>query len=556
MKRLFQSLLLLLLLGAGEVLCANTPQTTGTALPRPKLVVGIVIDQMRWDYLYRYYDRYGEGGFRRMLSEGVSCENTLITHIPTSTGVGHATIYTGTTPAIHGIAGNNFTIQKTGEEMYCLDDRNVRPIGTTSDAGYMSPRNLMATTLTDELRISSNFHSKVISVSLKDRAAILPAGHASNAAYWFDSSIGRFISCSWYIDEIPQWLESFNDQDRARALLKGKWETLYDPESYTASTADDSPYEKPYIQGEKPTLPVDMERLFKEKGYDIIKSLPAGNTLTLELARAAIEGEQLGQRGITDFLAISCSSTDYVGHQFGPNAVETEDTYLRLDRDLASFFSYLDETLGKGQYTVFLTADHAATNNLSFQQDHKLPADGLNTAQATKMLRDSLQAYYNTGDLIRGISNYQVVLNYDAIRTHKVRKEVLKRQIINWLSDFPNVAYVVDQTRVESATLPQSLREKIRNGYYPERSGEIQILVDPGCYESNEGGNYRGTEHGTWGVQDSHIPLLFMGWGIEPAGRVFREVHMTDIAPTIATLLRIQMPNGCIGTAIPEVLKK
>lgn len=556
MKKPFRMLLLLLLLGAGEVLYASTPQNAGKALPRPKLVVGIVIDQMRWDYLYRYYDRYGDGGFRRFLAEGVSCENTMITHLPAYTGVGHATIYTGTTPAVHGIAANDFTIQKTGEAVYCVDDDTVEPIGSTSAAGRMSPRNLLASTVTDELRIGTQFRSKVISVSLKDRAAILPAGHAANGAYWFDSSTGRFISSSWYVEKLPGWLEDFNKQDRPRALMQGKWETLYAPETYTASTPDDTPYETPYFEGEQPVLPVDMERLLKEKGYESVKSLPAGNTLTLELARAAIAGEQLGQRGATDFLAVSCSSTDYVGHQFGPDAVETEDTYLRLDRDLAAFFAYLDQTVGKGQYTVFLTADHAGTNNLSFQQDHKLPVAGFSPARAGKMLRDSLQARYGRTDLIRGISNYQVVLNYDALRAGKINKERLKRQLIGWLADYPHVAYVVDQTRTADASIPEVVREKIRNGYYPKRSGEIQIIVEPGCFDTNEEGAYKGTSHGTWNPQDSHIPLLFMGWGIEPVGRLFREVHMTDIAPTIATLLRIQMPNGCIGQAIPEVLKQ
>ncbi len=555
MKKFLQSLLLLLLSGAGEVLFAQTPPT-GETLQRPKLVVGIVIDQMRWDYLYRYHDRYCEGGFRRMMNEGVSCENTFITHIPTYTGVGHATIYTGTTPSIHGIAANNFTDQATGRAIYCTDDPGVQPVGTQSKAGRMSPRLLLASTITDELRMASNFRSKVIGISLKDRASILPAGHMANGVYWYDPSIGRFISSSWYVDSLPGWLEDFNAQDPVRHLLQGYWETLYDPSTYTASTADDTPYETPFLDGQRPTLPVDMGQLFREKGYGIVRSLPAGNTLTLQLARAAIEGERLGQEGTTDFLAVSCSSTDYIGHQFGPNAVETEDTYLRLDRDLAGFFAYLDSTLGKGQYTVFLTADHAATNNLSFQQDHKLPVGAFNPDEATRMLRDSLIACYGTSNLIRGISNYQVVLNYDTIRARHILKDELKQRLVGWLQAWPHVAYVVDQTRVESSTLPALLREKIRNGYNPRRSGEIQIIVDPGCYETSEQNGFRGTTHGTWGAQDCHIPLLFMGWGIEPAGRLLREVHMTDIAPTLATLLRIQMPNGCIGSTISEVLKK
>lgn len=556
MKNLRAYWFLLLFLGVGTFLCASAPKGKQETLPRPKLVVGIVIDQMRWDYLYRYYDRYGNGGFRRMLREGVSCENTMLVHLPSYTAVGHATLYTGTTPAIHGIAANDFTDRQSGHSMYCVSDREVETVGSASGAGHMSPRNLLASTITDELRIASNFRSKVIGISLKDRASILPAGHAANAAYWYDSSNGAFITSTFYMKELPQWLKNFNAKDRPRALMHGLWNTLYPAETYTASTPDDSPYESAYLRGMRPTLPVDMDTLFARRGYDIVKSLPAGNTLTLEMARAAIEGESLGQDDQTDFLAISCSSTDYIGHQFGPNSVEIEDTYLRLDKDLSDFFQYLDRAIGKGQYTVFLSADHAATNNLSFQQDHGLTVDGFHIPAAEKALRDTLQSRYGNPKLIKGISNYQVVLDYEAIRQAGLDKEDVKQTLILALEKQPRVAYAIDQEKVDIAPLPDPIKEKVRNGYNRRRSGEIQILVDPGCHEVWSGSPYRGATHGTWNTADTHIPLLFMGWGIQPIGRLFREIRMTDLAPTIATLLRIQMPNGCIGNVIPEVLQK
>lgn len=526
--------------------------TTDNALPRPKLVVGIVVDQMRWDYLYRFYERYGSGGFKRLLNEGFTCENTNIDYIPTVTAAGHTCIYTGSVPALHGIAGNDFIIQATGKSMYCTEDSTVETVGSTSAAGKMSPRNLLTTTVTDELRLATNFRSKVIGIALKDRGGILPAGHTANAAYWFDDKTGNWITSTYYMKQLPKWVNDFNDQKQAESYLKNDWTPIYPLNTYVQSSADNNRYEGKFAGTDAPTLPVRTSTLYKGN-MGMIRNTPYGNTLTLDLAVAAINGEQLGKNVATDFLAVSLSSTDYVGHQFGVNAVETEDTYLRLDRDLAAFFTFLDAKIGKGNYTVFLTADHGAAHNPGFLKDNRIPAGTWNSSAAQQELNKILEAKYQVKNLVISMDNYQVNFNNAAIKVQGLKEELLKSDCIAWLSKQPEVAFAVDMQQVQTANIPDELRTRIINGYNAERSGVIQIILKPGWFSGAASGT--GTTHGTWNPYDAHIPLVFMGWGIQH-GSLTRPTHMTDISATVAALLHIQAPNGSIGVPISEVLKK
>ncbi len=530
----------------------TSAQKTTNAIPRPKLVVGIVVDQMRWDYLYRYYDRYQPGGFKRLLNEGFSCENTYINYVPTVTAIGHSTVYTGSIPAIHGIAGNDFIIQATGERMYCTDDSTVQTVGSTSSAGKMSPRNLLASTITDELKLATNFRSKVIGVALKDRGSILPAGHIADAAYWFDNS-GNWITSTFYMNELPAWVKKFNDQKLAEKYLKQDWNTVYDINTYLQSAPDDNPYEGLYSGSSTPTFPVKTSGMFS-RNYDIIRTTPYGNTITADFAKAAIENEQLGKDDITDFLAVSFSSTDYIGHKVGVNAVEIEDTYLRLDRDLASLFTYLDAKVGKGNYTVFLTADHAAAHNPNFLQDNKMPAGYFNSGQVQKELNAELEKSYGVKNIVRSFSNTQVHLNYTVIEKNNLNEEAIRKSIVNFLWKVPKISFVVDNLKIGESGLPLLIAERIRNGYNARRSGIITFVLDPAYYS---GGSTKatGTTHGSWYSYDSHIPLLWMGWGVKQ-GSSNRPVNMTDIAPTVAALLHIQEPNGCVGKPIEEVIRK
>ena len=290
MNKVF-SFIALAFLGCGS---AAAQQVNASNVQRPKLVVGIVVDQMRWDYLYRYQKRYGEGGFKRLLNEGFSCENTRIPYVPSVTAIGHTCLYTGSVPSIHGIAGNNFV--KNGKKVYCTDDETVKPVGSSSKAGLMSPRNLWVTTLGDEMKIASNGRAKVVGVALKDRASILPAGHNPNGAYWFDDESGKFITSSYYMNQLPKWVEAFNNQHLPERYLSEKWNTLYPKNTYIESTEDENEYEDGIRKGVKATLPLNLPALYKKYGYSIIRKTPFGNSLTIDLAKAAVDGEQLGSK--------------------------------------------------------------------------------------------------------------------------------------------------------------------------------------------------------------------------------------------------------------------
>ena len=382
---------------------------------KPKLVVGLVIDQMRWDYLYRYSNLYGPDGFKRLLSQGFSCENTMIPYVPTYTAVGHTCVYTGSVPAITGIVGNNWFDKTTNRNVYCTDDSTVVSIGGTTNAGKMSPANLWTTTITDELRLSNNFKSKVIGIALKDRGAILPAGHSANAAYWYDEQVGKWISSSYYMQNLPTWVNQFNAKDLPSTYMSRDWNTILPMVKYDLSTADDKPYENT-IKGEKTVVfPHKLSLIGAADKYISFKTTPFANTYTFDFAKAAIENEALGRNTVTDFLAVSISSTDYIGHAFGPNSVEIEDTYLRLDKDIADFLTYLDKKLGAGNYLFFLTADHGVAHIPAFMKENKLPAGTFEDNDIAKQLNEVIETNFGIKKGVQAVLNYQVYLNDDLL---------------------------------------------------------------------------------------------------------------------------------------------
>jgi hypothetical protein len=431
--------------------------------------------------------------------------------------------------------------------VYCVEDKTVNTVGSSTALGKMSPRNMLVTSICDELRLATNFRSKVVGVSLKDRGSILPAGHSANAAYWYDNSAGSWITSTYYMNELPKWVNDFNTQKLVDKYYQQGWNLLYPVNTYIQSTEDEKKYEaKPF--GAK--FPYDMKN-FAGKDYGKIATTPMGNTLTAEFAKAAVTAEQLGADNITDFLAVSFSSPDYIGHTFGPNSVEAEDGFLRLDKELGSFLDFLDKKVGKNQYTVFLSADHGVAHTPEFSIENKLPGGRVFMAELTKQLNSKLNAKYKINNIIVSDDNYQLHLNHPSLDSAKIDEEEVIEWSVKTLSTEPVIARVFALEDLNEIPLNGTIRKMLNNGYYPRRNGEIQVILQPGYIDAYSS---TGTTHGLWNPYDAHIPLLWYGWGIKQ-GKTNRETYMTDIAATIAAMLHIQMPSGSVGNVIQEVMK-
>jgi predicted AlkP superfamily pyrophosphatase or phosphodiesterase len=521
------------------------------SLQRPKLVVGIVVDQMRWDYLYRYNDVFkATGGFKRMLNQGFTCENTFIPYTPTVTAAGHSCIYTGSVPAVHGIVSNYWWDEEKNKSMYCTDDDSAKTVGSSSAAGRMSPRNMYSTTIGDELRLATNFKSKVIGVAMKDRGSILTAGHSATAAYWYDYGTGNFVTSTYYMKELPAWATAFNKRKIVDSFYQLNW-NLYLPKSIYPNycTEDQKRYENKPLGADQPGFPYDLKR-YAGKDYGKIGYTPYGNTLTLMMTQTAVVAERLGKNTVTDFLAVSFSSPDYIGHAFGPNSWEQLDDYARLDETLGKLLDFLDGWVGKGNYTTFLTADHGVAHVPNFSIENKLPGGAYNDSGVVNRMNAALQQKYNKGRLIRDTYNYMVVYNDSLIEAAKLDKQEIMQWTIDYLGKQKEIAQVFPISQLQTFPLTAKQREMFNNGYYPSRCGDIQYILKPGYVE----GNGDGTSHGLWNPYDSHIPLVWYGWGINH-GKTNRETYMSDIAVTLAGLLHIQMPSGATGHVIEEVIK-
>ncbi len=525
----------------------SNAQSSKNKTDRPKLVVGIVIDQMRWDFLYRYYERYGNDGFKRLMNKGFNAENCQISYLPSYTACGHACVYTGSVPSLHGITGNSFYDRNIGKVINNVDDSTVQSVGTTTKAGRMSPKNLLTTTLGDEIKLASNFRSKVIGISAKDRGAILPGGHAADAAYWIDGNNGNFITSTHYMNTLPQWVVNFNNRKIPDSFYTIGWNTLYPINTYTQSTKDENDYESTPFGAAKKGFPYNLSENVGKNNLSIA-NIPQGINYTFMMAEEAIKNEQLGKRGETDMLAISISNTDYIGHSFGPNSIETEDSYLRLDAEIAKFLNYLDKTIGKNDYTVFLTADHGVAHVPQFDSLHNLPGGTFFDDKAKDNINELINTKYGIDKAVQTIINYQIFLNKKLTESDKA--EDVKKYIIEQLNKMPEVAYSFELAKANDYPMPARVREMVNNGYYYNRSGDIQIILKSGYFD----GWGKGTSHGMLYNYDTHIPMLFYGWGIKQ-GKTNRETYMTDLAPTISALLKIQMPSGCIGKVVTEALK-
>ena len=519
---------------------------------KPKLIVGIVVDQMRWDYINQFKTHFSsQQGFMRFINEGASCNNNFIPYVPTVTACGHAAVYTGSTPAIHGIAGNQWYDNYQQRTVYCVEDPTVVSVGVEgSPAGKMSPVNVWTTTLGDELKLANNFKSKVYGISIKDRGAIIPAGHSADGAFWYDSKSGNFISSSYYGKNLPKWVTEYNSQHRVDSFYTKGWKLSLANSVYESNCDGDiNAYESTPFGADQKGFPYTLNQ-FIGKDYAKISSTPYGNNIVLEMAEKTLVSAQLGKDDITDLLAISFSSPDYIGHSFGPNSWETLDSYIKLDAVIAQLFASLDQQVGKNNYTVFLTADHAVANIPDFSKEHKIPGGLISEAGIKKELGQLLLKQGLSDKLITAINEYNIHFNHPLMDSLGVSQDKMVQIVRQYVELKPGVLQVVESRKAATAPLPVELRERIVNGYNPQRSGDLFIVTKSGYMD----GYATGTNHGVFYNYDAHIPLLWYGNGIKK-GQVNSVNYMTDIAPTVTTLLGIQMPSGAIGKPILEVLK-
>ena len=520
---------------------------------KPKLVVGVVVDQMRYDYLTRFWDKYGEKGFKRLISEGFNFKNNHFNYIPTYTAPGHSSVFTGTTPKYHGIISNSWYDKFSKQYVYCVSDEKVQSVGTMNSAGKMSPHRMLATTIADENRLFTQMRGKSIGIALKDRGAILPAGHTANAAYWFHGQDeGNWISSSFYMKELPQWVANFNVSGKKLDYMKS-WEPIQKIDTYAESGIDENLFEGGFKGKKTATFPYDLEGLSKENGgYDILKVTPFGNSLTTDFAIAALEGEELGKDEYTDFLSVSFSSTDYIGHNFGVNSKEIEDAYLRLDQDLGRLLAALDEKVGKGNYLLFLTADHGGGDVPTYLTSVKIPSGYFDDVQFEADLKSFLKEKYNREDLLESVSNYQVFFDYRAVKEAEIEFEALEKNIAHFILQYPMVSNVYTRKQLESADFTNGTAGLIQNGFNQKRSGDVVFVLDLAVISYT---TTTGSTHGSGFSYDTHAPLIFFGKGI-PHGNTAARSEIVDIAPTISMLLGIAFPNSSTGTPLNVMLSK
>ena len=542
MKRIYFTLLLFVLTGL------SFGQTSEES---PKLVVGIVVDQMRFDYLTRFENHYSENGFKKLMNKGFFAKNTHFSYGPTTTAPGHASIYTGTTPSNHGIVGNNWYDKFKNESVYCVADDAMASIGTETNAGKMSPHRMLTSTVTDQNRLHTQFRGKTFGVSIKDRGAILPAGHTANAAYWFvGKDEGKFVSSSFYMDDLPKWVKKFNKSTSSYFKV---WKPIKPIKTYVESGDDNTPYENGFKGKNTPTFPYDLRDLKgQNNNFDILKPTPFGNDLITDFALDLLENEDLGQDDDTDFLTISYSSTDYAGHNFGPNAKEIQDMYIRLDKNIEEIIQALNEEVGEGNYVIFLTADHGVVHVPQFLKDQNIPAGYVYSNDLKTDINAFVKAKFGDNGLIENISNHNIFFDYQKLEDAKINPETLEKALYYYLIQYDKIDRVFTRQMLESSVGESLFSSSVENGFHPKRSGDVIFSYEPAHISSY---SKKGTTHGSFYSYDTQAPLLFYGKGIANKTS-YNRYHIKDIAPTISALLGIAQPNGTTGKIIAEAIVK
>ncbi|MBL4709248.1 MAG: alkaline phosphatase family protein [Flavobacteriales bacterium] len=514
---------------------------SGQTQKRPKLVIGVVVDQMRYDYLDRFFDDFSDTGFKRLINEGFNCKNVNYNYKPTYTGPGHATIFTGVPPSVHGIVGNYWFDRKLNKPVYCVKVDSKEGI-------EKNPSRLLVETFADEMKQFSNFKSKSFGISLKDRGAILPAGHLADGAYWFDDKTGEWISSSYYPKKRPQWLAKFNDQDFEKEYLAEGWGLMHEASNYSESWPDLNSFENKLSENSSTVFPYDLKSVKQEIGWAVLKRIPQGNQMSADLFMELIEGEELGKDEITDFISLSFSATDYVGHRFGVQSVEVHDTYLRLDRTIAELLSFLDKKIGEKEYVFFLTSDHGASMPLAYLEEKGLPHGKIDGKELTANLKKQMQLQFGDSSWLAKLMNLNVYFNESLKRANEQKYLEIKSFTKKWFQNQAGIVHVV-----ENGALFKSTEERVNRtllGIHPDRAGDLILIEEPNWVSYSE----KGSTHGSAYAYDTHVPLIFFGKGIEN-GESSMPYSITSIVPTLSLLLNIPLNHALQTSPIEKIIR-
>jgi len=522
---------------------------------KPKLVVGIIVEQMRYDQLEKFRSRLGENGIRKLLNEGTYFQNASFQYVLTQSSSGHATIATAAEPSLHGITSDNWYLPLRNELVYSTGDRNVSPVGGSFEAGLHSPVNLLTSTFSDELKMATNRKARVFAVGLKENPVIFSAGHAADGAYWYDDITGTFMSSTYYTDSLPPWINDFNAMRYPDSYLSGPWTLLRQISDYSDCLPDTNYYESGFNR--ITYFPYDLKKLSssgrsnKDRDYSLLRETPFGNTLTTSLATKLIEMEGLGQDDITDFLSICYTSTDYIGHRFGPSSYEMADALFRLDKDIEYLLNYLNEKIGKRNVLIFFTSSHGVSEIPGVLEDNRIPSGYFRQDQALQLLRSYLNAVYGEGNWVKGYADKQVYLNRSLIEDARISLDEVQKRVARFMVQLTGVASAYPYSAFEAYDFGNGSLKKIINNFNPQRSGDVIVTLNSGWVEKED--NYI-TNHNSPYEYDSHVPLVWYGWSVNRMA-VTRKVNMTDIAATLSSLCKVPLPNGSTGEPLFELFR-
>lgn len=542
-----------------SIITVSRSKAQGSYIPpeKPKLVIGIVIEQFRYDYINKFWDSFGNTGFKRLINEGTNCKNASYDFFFTQSAPAHATIVTGTNPGMHGIVADNWYHPLKEEIIYSTRDNRVDPVGGSFENGLHSPVNLLPSTFGDELKLSNGGVSKVFAIGMKDHTSILSGGHSANASYWYDDVSGTWMTSTHYLDSLPDWVNDFNSKKLPDTYLDTEWNTLLPISEYSWCLPDTNIYEVginkqswfPYNLKKMSSSSV-LRILNKKRDYSLLNDVPAGNTYTKDFAIRLIEEERLGEDDFTDFLSLSFSVTDNIGHKFGPSSVEMADAVLRFDRDLGHFLDYVIQKVGKKNVLIYLTSAHGVAEAPDLLIDKKIPAGHFKQNQALTLLRSYLNVMYGEGNWVKGYYEKQIYLNRTLIEDAKLSLTEVQDISSRFLTQFSGVSFAVSANVIENNDFSRGHYRMIRNSYDPTRSGDIILSLSPAWVEN---GDYV-TNHNSPYEYDSHVPLIWYGWSVNRSS-VTRKVNMIELAATLSSLCKISVPNACDGEPMTELFR-